>query len=83
MGYMKNIYLLNHTVFSKEKEMAIHLSILAWRISWTEGPGGLQSMGSQKVRHNCVTKQKQQRCFCQKASVLVGNTQNESPERGN
>ena len=30
-----------------EKEMAIHSSILAWRISWTEEPGGLQSMGSQ------------------------------------
>ena len=31
-----------------EKEMAIHSSILAWRIQWTEEPGGLQSMGSQK-----------------------------------
>ena len=31
-----------------EKEMATHSSILAWRISWTEEPGGLQSMGSQK-----------------------------------
>ena len=35
-----------------EKEMATHSSILAWKISWTEEPGGLQSMGSQKVRHN-------------------------------
>ena len=35
-----------------EKEMATHSSILAWRISWTEEPGGLQSMGSQGVRHN-------------------------------
>ena len=35
-----------------EKEMATHLSILAWRIPWTEEPGGLQSMGSQRVRHN-------------------------------
>ena len=34
-----------------EKEMATHSSILAWRISWTEEPGGLQSMGSQRVRH--------------------------------
>ena len=34
-----------------EKEMATHCSILAWRIPWTEGPGGLQSMGSQRVRH--------------------------------
>ena len=30
-----------------EKEMATHSSILAWKISWTEEPGGLQSMGSQ------------------------------------
>ena len=35
-----------------EKEMATHSSILAWRISWTEEPGGLQSMGSQRVGHN-------------------------------
>ena len=35
-----------------EKEMAIHSSILAWRMPWTEEPGGLQSMGSQKVVHN-------------------------------
>ena len=35
-----------------EKEMAIHSSILAWRIPQTEEPGGLQSMGSQKVRYN-------------------------------
>ena len=32
-----------------EEEMATHSSILAWRIPWTEEPGGLQSMGSQKV----------------------------------
>ena len=31
-----------------EKEMAAHSSILAWRIPWTEEPGGLQSMGSQE-----------------------------------
>ena len=35
-----------------EKGMAIHSSILAWRIPWTEEPDGLQSMGSQIVRHN-------------------------------
>ena len=35
-----------------EKEMATHSSILAWRIPWTEDPGGLQSMGSQRVRHD-------------------------------
>ena len=35
-----------------EKEMATHSSILAWRIPWTEQPGGLQSMGSQRVGHD-------------------------------
>ena len=35
-----------------EKGMATHSSILAWRIPWTEAPGGLQSMGSQRVRDN-------------------------------
>ena len=34
-----------------EKGMATHSRILAWRIPWTEEPGGLQSMGSQRVRH--------------------------------
>ena len=35
-----------------EKEMATHSNILAWEIPWTEEPGGLQSAGSQRVRHN-------------------------------
>ena len=35
-----------------EKGMATHSSILAWRIPWTEEPGSLQSMGSQRVGHN-------------------------------
>jgi len=39
-----------------EKGMTIHSSILAWRIPWTEEPAGLQSMGSQRVRHNLATK---------------------------
>ena len=38
-----------------EKEMATHSSTLAWKISWTEEPGRLQSMGSQRVRHDGVT----------------------------
>ena len=38
-----------------EKRMATHSSILAWEIPWTVEPGGLQSMGSQKVRHDLVT----------------------------
>ena len=35
-----------------EEGMATHSSVLAWRIPWTEEPGGLQSMGSQRVRHD-------------------------------
>ena len=37
---------------SLEKEMATHSSVLAWKIPWTEEPGRLQSMGSQRVRHD-------------------------------
>ena len=39
----------------REKEMAPHSSILAWRIPWTEEPGGLQSMGLQRVGHDWAT----------------------------
>ena len=42
-----------------EKEIAMHSIILAWEIPWTEEPGGLQFMGSQRVVHNLATKQKQ------------------------
>ena len=35
-----------------EKEMETHSSILAWIIPWTEEPGGLQSMGSQRIGHD-------------------------------
>ena len=38
-----------------EKEVATHSSILAWEIPWTEEPGGLQSLGSQRVGHDCTT----------------------------
>ena len=37
---------------SLEEGMATHSSILAWRIPWTEEPGGLQSIGLQRVRHD-------------------------------
>ena len=36
----------------QEKETATHSSVLAWRIPWTEEPGGLQSMGSQRVGYD-------------------------------
>ena len=43
-----------------EKEMPTHSSILAWEIPCTEEPGGLQSMGLQRVGHSLETKQQQQ-----------------------
>ena len=39
-----------------EEEMATHSSIRAWRIPWTEEPGGLQSIGSQRVGHDLATE---------------------------
>ena len=42
------------------KEMAIHSSILAWKIPWTEEPGGLQSMEPQRSRHNLGSKEQKQ-----------------------
>ena len=35
-----------------ERDIATHSSVLAWEVPWIEEPGGLQSMGSQRVRHN-------------------------------
>ena len=43
-----------------EKTMVTHFSILVWEILWTEEPSGLQSMGSQRVRHNLASEQQQQ-----------------------
>ena len=40
-----------------KEEMATHSSILAWEVLWTEEPGNLQSMGSQRLGHNLATKQ--------------------------
>ena len=47
----------------REKAMAPHSSTLAWKIPWTEGPGGLQSMGSLRVRHNWATDTTEQLHF--------------------
>ena len=41
---------------SAEKEMTIYSNIFVWKILWTEEPGGLQSMGTQRVGHDLVTK---------------------------
>ena len=61
---------------SLKEGMATHSSILAWKIPWTEEPGGLQSMGSQRVRHHLATDQQQQmltgKPFCE--SSLSGTT---------
>ena len=45
---------------SLEKKMETHSSILAWEIPWTEEPGGLQSMGSQRVGHSLQAKNGQE-----------------------
>ena len=44
-----------------QKGMATHSSIPAWEIPWTEEPGGLQSIGSQRVGHDLGTEQQQQK----------------------
>ena len=56
---VKNLPAMQETQFQSlggedplEKGMATHSSILAWRIPRTEKPGGLQSMGSQNIRHD-------------------------------
>ena len=43
--------------------MATHSSILAWKIPWRDEPGALQSMGLQRVKHDLVTKQQQQKSY--------------------
>ena len=49
---------------SLEKEMATHTSILAWESPWTEEPGRLQSLGSQRVRHDWTTDMKEEYQIC-------------------
>ena len=58
-----------------EKEMATHSSILAWKIPWTEEPGGLQFMGSQRDGHDWVTEHKAQ---LHSSHTQQGNAQNPS-----
>ena len=52
MYLRKNIYLIHNTEDPLGEKMATHSSILAWIISWTDEPVGLQSMRSQRVGHN-------------------------------
>ena len=44
---------------SLEEEMAPHSNVLAWKIPWTEDPGGLQFMGLQRIRHDLATEHAQ------------------------
>ena len=54
-GKCSSKFLKRLLIPTMEKEMAAHSSVLAWRILWMEGPGGLQSMRSQRVRHDWAT----------------------------
>ena len=56
-----------------EDKMAIHSSILAWKITWTEEPGGLQSMGSQRVGHDRATE-----CVCTHTHTQMHDQSTES-----
>ena len=56
-----------------EKEMATHSSILAWKIPWMEEPGRLQSMGSQRVRHDWETSLHQWCRNCLRLLLWMGN----------
>ena len=51
-GDVRDVGLIPGSGDPLEKGMGTHSSILAWRIPWTEEPGGLQSMGSQRARHD-------------------------------
>ena len=51
-GDLRDVCLIPGQEDPLEKEMAIHSSILAWRIPWTEEPDGLQSMGLHRVGHD-------------------------------
>ena len=61
-----------------EKEIATHSWTLAWEIPWTEELGGLQSTGSQRVRHNSGTQQQQQgkRRIAAEAGGSAGSSSN-------
>ena len=57
-----------------EKEMSTHSSILAWEITWTEEPRGLQCTGLQRVRHDLATKQQMCVCVCVCVCVYTCHT---------
>ena len=53
-----------------KKGMATHSIIFAWRIPWTEEPGGLQSMGLQRIRYDFTTQQQQRKIVCEPMGLL-------------
>ena len=55
----RDVGLISGSEGSLEKEMTTCSSILAWKIPWTEEPGGLRSIGSQRVRRDLATEQQQ------------------------
>ena len=68
-SFHQNFPLRHTSDTSLEREMATRSSVLAWRIPWTEEPGGLQSMGLHRVRHDWATEQQQQRDTNQKPRI--------------
>ena len=70
---------------SLEKKTATYSSILAWEIPWTEEPGGLQTMGSQRVGHDLATERQQEdklhsdlRCWLSTMELIVEDTTSHS-----
>ena len=69
-----------------EKKMATHSRILAWEIPWTEEPGRLQTLGSQRVGHDLATEEQQQegkvhsdlRCWLSAMEPSIGDTTSHS-----
>ena len=55
-GDIRDVGLIPGSGRSLEEEMVTHSRILAWEIPWTEEPGELQSMGSQRAGHDCMTE---------------------------
>ena len=53
------------------RKMATHSSILAWKMPWTEGTGGLQSMGLQRIRYDLATEHAYIPPFCGEASHMI------------
>ena len=64
-----------------EKGMAIHYSILAWKIPRTGEPGWLQSMGLQRVGHKSVTKQQQQNSLLRVMVSVLSKVESECHKR--